>query len=270
MSRLRRNRSIDSATNVHGDVVALESRAEQPIPAQSRPGVTGMADESTMTYPAPSSMKASWVYTMAAFCLVSGLAIGYLMRGSQLAVLPAQTAASGAPLAVGAASKPAGHPPTLGQMKQMADKQAAPLLEKLKSNPNDSALLVQLGAIYHSTHQFQQAADYYSQALNADPKNVVIRTKLASSLYRKGDVDGAIAQLNKALTYDPKDANTLFDLGMIKLQGKGDNKGALQAWQRLLKTNPQLSEDKKAMVLKLMADVMTSMGDQHGRRSVQP
>jgi cytochrome c-type biogenesis protein CcmH/NrfG len=197
------------------------------------------------------------------------------MRGSQLAVLPARAAANVAPHPVSATAKPAGHPPTLEAMKQMADKQAAPLLEKLKSNPNDSALLVQVGAIYHSTHQFQQAANYYSQAVNADPKNVATRTKLASSLYRKGDVDGAIEQLNKALTYDPKDANALFDLGMIKLQGKGDNKGALQAWQRLLKTNPQLSEDKKATVLKLMADVMTSMGDQHGprsdvRRSAQP
>ncbi len=62
----------------------------------------------------------------------------------------------------------------------------------------------------------------------------------------------------------PKDANALFDLGMIKLQGKSDGKGAIAAWQRLLKTNPQLSPDRKATVMKLMADVMTMMGDQHG------
>jgi cytochrome c-type biogenesis protein CcmH/NrfG len=146
----------------------------------------------------------------------------------------------------------------------MADMQAAPLLEKLKSNPNDSSLLVQVGAIYHTTHRFKEAADYYSRALNIDPRNVTIRTKLASSLYRNGDVDGAIAQLNRALSYDPKDANALFDLGMIKLQGKSDPRGALADWQRLLKTNPQLSPERKATVLKLMADVMTMMGDQHG------
>ena len=89
-----------------------------------------------------------------------------------------------------------------------------------------------------------------------------MRTKLASSLYRSGDVDGAIAQLNEALRYDPKDANSLFDLGMIKLQGKQDGKGALAAWQRLLKSNPQLSADRKATVEKLMADVLTTLGDQ--------
>jgi cytochrome c-type biogenesis protein CcmH/NrfG len=203
---------------------------------------------------------------MAAFCLLVGLAIGFLIRESQLAVLsPHVTLKAGSRSASGA--KPAGHPPTLDDMKQMADRQAAPLLERLKANPNDGSLLVQVGAIYHGSHQFKTAADFYAQAVKADPKNVAVRTKLASSLYRSGDIDGALEQLSEALTYDPKDANALFDLGMIKLQAKGDNKGALAAWQRLLKTNPQLSEDRKATVLKLMADVMTMTGDQNGRRS---
>lgn len=209
-------------------------------------------------------MQARSVYAMAAFCLVVGLAIGYLMRSSQVAVRPSQQPAQARTQSAGAIRKPSGHPGTLEEMKQMADSQAAPLLEKLKATPNDSSLLVQVGAIYHTSHQFQRAAGYYGDALKLDPKNVSVRTKLASSLYRGGDVDGAIAQLDKALTYDPKDANALFDLGMVKLQGKGDDKGALAAWQRLLKTNPQLSEDRKATVLKLMADVMTMKGDQHG------
>jgi cytochrome c-type biogenesis protein CcmH/NrfG len=149
-------------------------------------------------------------------------------------------------------------------MRQRADKQAAPLLEKLKSDPNNVAVLVQVGAIYHSTHQFKEAAAYYGRAVQIDPMNVPNRVKLAASLYRSDDVDGAIAQLNTALSYDPKDANSLFNLGMIKWQGKRDGKGALAAWQELLKSNPQLSADRKAAVLKQMADVLTAMGDQHG------
>ena len=90
--------------------------------------------------------------------------------------------------------------------------------------------------------------------MQVDPKNVPIRTQLASCLYYNGDVDGAISQLQQALRYDPKDANSLFNLGLIKWQGKQDNKGALAAWQLLLKTNPQLSADRKATVQKLMAD----------------
>ena len=212
-------------------------------------------------------MRASRVYTMAAFCLVVGLGIGYLMRGSQQAVFSPEAGLH--PRVQSAIVKPAGHPASLEQMKQMADQQAAPLLEKLKANPNDGPLLLQVAAIYHGSHQFQRAVDFYGRAVDTDPANVPARTKLASSLYRSGDVDGAITQLEKALSYDPKDANALFDLGMIKLQGKGDNSGALAAWRRLLKSNPQLSEDRRAVVMKVMANAMTMSGDQHGRRDEQ-
>jgi cytochrome c-type biogenesis protein CcmH/NrfG len=157
--------------------------------------------------------------------------------------------------------------PTLEEMKQMADRQAAPLKEKLKSDPNNSAVLMQVGAVYFTTHQFKEASAYYGKAVQIDPKNVAFRVKLASSLYSSGDADGAIAQLNQGLSYEPNDANSLFDLGMIKLKGKRDSQGALVAWQQLLKANPQLSADRKATVVKLMADVLTMQGDQHGIES---
>jgi len=216
---------------------------------------------------ATSSESSPWtrVYLKAAICLVVGLAVGYLLRGSRSSassVLPAASVAKSSVRAgaMGAREMPGG----AGHMQQMADKQAAPLLERLKSDPNNSALLIQVGGIYHTTHQFKQAAEYYDKALQVDPKNVAIRTKLASSLFRMGDADGAIAQLNQALSYDPKDANALFDLGVVKLNGKRDSKGALAAWQRLLKSNPQLSADRKATVQKLMAAVMTTLSDQNG------
>ena len=77
---------------------------------------------------------------------------------------------------------------------------------------------------------------------------------MASCLYYDGDVDGAITQLQQSLQDSPKDANSLFNLGMIKWRGKKDSKGAVAAWQQLLKLNPQLSPDRKAQVQKLMAD----------------
>jgi cytochrome c-type biogenesis protein CcmH/NrfG len=158
----------------------------------------------------------------------------------------------------------AGRMPSIAEMKRMADKQAAPLLEKLKRNPNDTALLVQVAAVYHTTYQFKEAAAYYNKAAQLDPKNVATRTKLASSLYRGGDADGAISQLNQALTYDPKDANALFDLGIIRVQAKHDTKGAIVAWQQLLRANPQLSPDRKEAVQKLIAAVQASLNGHHG------
>ncbi len=196
------------------------------------------------------------VYAMAVISLVVGLAIGYLFRGSQSPAPPAQPVATAQPSpAAGAMGGMGGPTPTLDQMKQMADKKAEPVLEKLKSDPNNSDLLIEVGNIYKSTHQFKDAAVYYGKALQVDPKNVAIRTEMASCMYYDGDVDGAINQLQQSLHYNPKDANSLFNLGMIKWQGKQDNKGAVEAWQQLLKSNPELSPERRAKVQKLMADV---------------
>jgi len=212
-----------------------------------------MENDPTIQPAAGSAWQAKQVYAMAVISLAVGLAIGYLFRGSQSPTVPAP------PSANAQSAAPAGHMggqmPTLEQMKQMADQKAAPLLEKLKGDPTNSGLLLQVGNIYLATHQFKDAAGYYDKALQIDPKNVAIRTQLASCLYYNGDVDGSISQLQQSLQYDPKDANTLFNLGMVKWKGKQDNKGAVAAWQQLLKSNPELDANRKAQVEKLLADV---------------
>jgi cytochrome c-type biogenesis protein CcmH/NrfG len=220
-----------------------------------------MENTPTSDSAASETLPAKQVFMMAAICLAVGLGIGYASRGLQT---PPPAVGSGAR----SVKTPSGggHPPTLDDLRQIADKQAAPLLAQLKSNPNDSGLLMQVGAIYHGSHQFKEAAGYYDKAVHADPKNVALRSRLAASLYRSGDADGAIVQLNEALTYDPKNANALFNLGMIKLQGKADGKGAVAAWERLLKSNPQLNPERRAEVQKLMADVMTTLGEQHAMK----
>jgi len=216
-----------------------------------------MANEPASELVAGSAWQARQVYAMAVICLVVGLAIGYLFRGSQSPAAPSPPAAN-SQASVQPSAPPggmAGQMPSLEQMKQMADKKAAPLLEKLQSDPNNSDLLIQTGDIYLSSHQFKEAAVYLDRALQVDPKNVAVRIQMASCFYYNGDVDGAINQLQQSLHYDAKDANALFNLGMIKWQGKHDSKGAVAAWQQLLKSNPQLSADRKANLQKLIDEV---------------
>ncbi|MGA3213550.1 MAG: tetratricopeptide repeat protein [Terriglobales bacterium] len=215
-----------------------------------------MVNEATTPPSARSAWQVKQVYAMAVISLVVGLAIGYLFRGSQSPAPPAQPVAAAQPAApAGAMGGPPAQMPTLDQMRQMADKKAAPLLEKLKTDPTNTDLLTQTANIYLSTHQFKEAASYFDKVLQLDPKNVPIRTQMASCLFYSNDVDGAISQLQQSLQYSPKDANALFNLGMIKWQGKKDSQGALAAWQQLLKSNPGLSPERKATVQKIMADV---------------
>jgi cytochrome c-type biogenesis protein CcmH/NrfG len=156
---------------------------------------------------------------------------------------------------MGASSNAKTGMPTLEQMHQMADKQAEPLLAKLKDDPGNADLLNQVANIYRATHQFKEAGEYYQKALKIAPKNVAVRTDLASCLFYEGDMDGALAQLQQSLQYAPGDANSLFNLGMIRWQGKKDANGAAAAWQQLLKLNPKLPAGKRAEVQKLIDQV---------------
>jgi cytochrome c-type biogenesis protein CcmH/NrfG len=193
----------------------------------------------------PSSSASHWpprqVYLLAVVCLIIGLPIGYLFRGSAGTQASAQVGASptaGAPAAGGQPGMP-----SLDDMKRMADKQAEPLLQQLKSNPNDAVALAKAGDIYQATHQFQDAADYYRRSLAADPANIKVRSRLATCLYYTGKIDDAIAQLQQSLTYDPKHAGTLFNLGVIQWKGKGDGPAAIATWQKLLQLYPTLPAD---------------------------
>jgi cytochrome c-type biogenesis protein CcmH/NrfG len=192
---------------------------------------------------------------MAAICLIVGVLVGYLVRGSAPASADAHVQPS--PAAATAMQQPQ-QMPSLDDMKRMADKQVEPLLAKLKTDPNNPDLLNQVGTVYRMTHQFQTAATYYQKSLDVNPKNVGPRTDLASCLYYQGDVDGAITQLEKALTYDPRHAGTLLNLGMIRWKGKSDAAGAIAAWDKLLKYHPDF--ENKSAVEKLIAEAKVHPG----------
>jgi cytochrome c-type biogenesis protein CcmH/NrfG len=188
-------------------------------------------------------------YIMAVLCLLVGCAVGYLMRGSL-----GGSSSAHAPAAAGAeqGAPPAGmgqggqqQMPSPEQMKAMADKQAAPLLEQLKSKPNDAALLAQVGNVYYDAQIFPQAIDYYQKTLAVDPKNSSVRTDMATAMFYSSDFDHAIAEFDHALKDDPKNGNALFNRGIVKWQGKMDVKGAVADWELLLKENPGYEQADK-------------------------
>lgn len=135
----------------------------------------------------------------------------------------------------------------------MVDAQAAPLLDQLKSNPDSPDLLTSLGNFYYDAKQYPLAVGYYGHALKGRPSDAAVRTDMGTAYWYMGNADRAIAELNKALTYAPNNANTLFNLGMVKWQGKGDRAGALADWKKLLATNP--SYEGKDKVEQMMTEV---------------
>lgn len=202
-----------------------------------------------MTFQSTDSAHDGWkpklVYGMATVCLMLGLSVGYLLRGSE-------SPASAALAPPAQLQRGAGQMPTLVQMKAMADKRSEPLLQQLKADPKNKDLVLRVAYFYKSAHQFKDTARYFQQALLVDPQDVAVRTERASCLYYDGDIDGALAELQQSLKINPTDANSLFNLGMIRLNGKQDSAGAIAAWQKLLKSHPDL--EKRPIVEQMIAE----------------
>jgi cytochrome c-type biogenesis protein CcmH/NrfG len=196
----------------------------------------------TSTQPTRSQQWTSvQAYTLAVICLLIGIAGGWFVRGSGRTSASSPTS-NGAPSDALSASSQALTP---AQLQKMADTQAGPLIEKLKSDPNNAELLASVGNIYYDTQQYPSAIDFYQRSLKAQPANAGVRTDMATAYWYNGNADAAIAEFNKALTYEPNNANTLFNLGIVKWQGKMDIKGAVAAWQKLLETNPNYQNKEK-------------------------
>ncbi len=194
--------------------------------------------------------KAGWTsiqaYLLSVFCLVLGIALGYLFRGS---ASPAATAASASVNSSANNGAPQGQPtpaqPTPEQQKAMVDQAVAPLLETLKTKPEDFDTLVQVGNVYYDGRQYPEAVKYYQLAVKSQPTNADLLTDLGTSLWYTGDADGAIAEFQQALKYRPGHPATLFNLGVVRWQGKADPKGAVEAWEELLRTNPDYPQKQQ-------------------------
>jgi tetratricopeptide (TPR) repeat protein len=176
-------------------------------------------------------------YLLAAFCLVLGVALGYLFRGS------ASPAAQ--PAVAAAVQQDNGSAKTGAEALAAVAQAAAPYLEAVKQNPNDYDSLVKLGNVFYDGQQFPEAVGYYERALVIHPENADVRTDMGTAYWYAGNADKAVAAMEISLKYRPGHPQTLFNLGWVRWQGKADPKGAIEAWQQLLKANPDYPQKQQ-------------------------
>jgi len=209
-----------------------------------------------MTKANPSQTK-EWTRTQAAalslVCLLAGTAGGWSLRAARGPVGPTSPSAATAPVAANPATGPVPASPDPAHIKEMADAQAAPLLDRLKSDPANPDLLVSVGNTYYDAQQYPIAVDYYGRALKARPADAAVRTDMGTAYWYMGDADRAIAEFNTVLSYAPNNPNTLFNRGLVKWRGKGNGAGAVADWEKLLATDPNYAEKDK--VQQMLAEV---------------
>ena len=201
--------------------------------------------------------------------LAIGIAVGYFARGS--APSHAETAqAAPAPAGMGGGAMGSAQLPGIGTMQQqqaaspeMIAKAAEPLLAQLKTNPNDFETLVKLGKLVlrqPGLSRRRSSTTKKQSAFNLITPDV--RTDLGTAYWYTGNADKAIANFEKALAIRPNHPGTLFNLGIVRWQGKKDPKGAIVAWEKLLQTNPDYPQKDQVQMLIERAKMHGSRCDQ--------
>lgn len=211
-------------------------------------------------------------YVLSVICLLVGVAVGYLVRGSAPSQ-PTTAAAAQAPTnGTGMQGSIPGtgnaQQPTPEQLRQMAETQAQPLLAQLKTNPNNAPLLYQIGNLYYDAQQYPDAVKYYEDSLKINPKETDVRTDLGTAYHLMGQPDRAIREYDEVLKIDSKHANALFNEGMVKWQDKMDINGAVADWKRLIETNPNYPQRDR--VEHLIAEAEQHMSMKPGTKTDKP
>lgn len=185
----------------------------------------------------PAGWTGTQAYVLAAACLLLGVALGYLFRGS---ASPAASAAIATPVQQTAAQQP-----SAAEAQAALAQAVGPLMEAVKKDPKDYDSLVKLGNLFYDAQRFPEAIQYYERSLAIHPENPDVRTDMGTAYWYSGNADKALAAMGTSLKYRPGHPQTLFNLGWVRWQGKADPKGAIEAWQQLLKLNPDYPQKQQ-------------------------
>jgi len=207
-----------------------------------------------MTEAKEGQWTSTQAYILSVICLLVGVAVGYLVRGSAPENTASAANVSTAPSSqAGSIGTAASQQPTPEQLRHMADVQARPLIAQLQSEPKNATLLYQVGNLYYDAQQYPEAVKYYEDSLKIDPKATDVRTDMATAYHLMGQPDRAIQEYDAVLKIDGKHANALFNEGMVKWQDKLDLNGAIASWKRLLEAHPDYPQRDR--VEQLIAEV---------------
>jgi cytochrome c-type biogenesis protein CcmH/NrfG len=119
----------------------------------------------------------------------------------------------------------------------------------LATDPKNVRANVELANRLYDAGRYGEAIPYYQQAVTLDPKNVGVSTDYATALYYSGKTDEALTQFDKSLAIDPKHGQTLFNIGIVKRDGRKDPQGAIATWERLLASVPDYPDAAKVRTM---------------------
>ncbi len=147
--------------------------------------------------------------------------------------------------------------------------QAIPLMESLlTANPEDPAVLYNLGMAYSDTGQIEDAIELLSQAVELDPENANAFVALGVAHQRNSEPSEALAALRSAVSLDPANSYAHRNLGgiLVSLGGLKEAEPHLREAVRLAPNDQQAVYGLAATLHKLGdGDQVTEADDLYQR-----
>jgi len=128
-------------------------------------------------------------------------------------------------------------PAPQGLSPEQASKVLA-LEKEVSANPGNVDAWTELGHHYFDSHQHEKAIEAYKKALALRPDNANVWTDMGVMYRDIGKPSDALAAFDKAMQIDPRHEVSRFNKGIVLMMDMGDHKGAVEAWEELLKINP--------------------------------
>lgn len=169
--------------------------------------------------------------------ILFGIIVGYVIGAGQL---PGPAVVATAAPAAAAAPQPTA---------LVTDTDLQPYRDILAQDPKNAGAATALANKLYDAGRYSEAIPYYQTALTSDPRNINLSTDLGTAMFYAGRPDEALTQLQKSLAIDPNHAQTLFNIGIVRRDGKNDRKGAVEVWERLLASNPGYPEAARVRTL---------------------
>jgi tetratricopeptide (TPR) repeat protein len=108
----------------------------------------------------------------------------------------------------------------------------------LARDPKNVQAAVSAGNWLYDAQRYVEAVPFYQQAFALNPTDINVSTDLGTALWYAGRPDEALAQYDRSLALNSTHAQTLFNIGIVRADGKRDYPGAIAMWEKLLASNP--------------------------------
>lgn len=100
-------------------------------------------------------------------------------------------------------------------------------------------------------HFAEKTREFYQKALDANPKNLDVKTKMAMTYLSSASPMAGIKMLREVLAADPKNELALFNMGMLSIQS-GQYDKAVERLEELVKINPSHTQGHLLLGIALM------------------